>query len=176
MWWEIYFEKKLLLHWIHWYGISPVCVLMFSKVSITWEVRNPCHNGYIYMVSLQCDSFCVLQAHYFLKNPARLVAYIWFISSMGHQFYTWKCFFSIMNYELIDNNSVGHKASGNVHRYSSSSQISLNRTIIYDTLYSNMYHFTSHIYVLLIRLLFNSFKVCKPLIKLISYQIEHNSI
>ena len=81
-----------------------------------------------------------------------------------------------MNYELIDNNSVGHKASGNVHRYSSSSQISLNRTIIYDTLYSYMYHFTSHIYVLLKRLLFNSFKVCKPLIKLISYQIEHNSI
>ena len=52
-----------------------------------------------------------------------------------------------MNYELIDNNSVGHKASGNVHRYSSSSQISLNRTIIYDTLYSNMHHFTSHIYI-----------------------------
>ena len=81
-----------------------------------------------------------------------------------------------MNYELIDNNSVGHKASGNVHRYSSSSQISLNRTIIYDTLYSNMYNFTSNIYVLLIRLLFNSFMVCNPLIKLSSYQSEHNSI
>ena len=92
---KITISKKALSHWLHWYGFSPVCVLMcilrlFFTEQAAWvwflssmssymlwndyNRSNQCHIGYI-------DSFSLMYV-IFQESLATMVTLIWFLLSV----------------------------------------------------------------------------------------------
>ena len=58
--------KRVLLHWLHWYGWSPVCV----SRCLSWEKCFVLvfHIHYIGMVSLYCEFWDDLKDYHFLNK------------------------------------------------------------------------------------------------------------
>ena len=102
--------KKYLSDWLHWNGLSPVCISWWlmqwflSQKHVTvvapiwasskelsdgfWDycLQNPYNNGCIYMTvmaSHQCDFCNVLQCLTNCECFATLAALVWFLSSMS---------------------------------------------------------------------------------------------